>query len=644
MRAVILCAGQGRRLLPHTTEIPKGLLPVSGDRSILALQLETLAACDVREACVVVGHGAAHVEAFLARRPVPAIRTTTRMNPFHDVSDNLVSCWLARDALHGNCVLLNGDTLFEPEVLRRLLAAPPAPICVATQRKDAYDEDDMKVDLDGRGRLCAIGKTLPASRVDAESMGILRLRDTGPARFRRALDDAVRGRSSRRAYYLEVIDRLARQGGVESVDMAGLWWREIDSPSDLARATAGASHAPCRLLEDDLHALLEGPATSRARRSSGTAPASATTARRTATATAGRRILGASRSPLPHDLAHRSLGAAHVGEQFTSPICVVPYEPARMSVAAVRRGYVGLWLVGVEIQDDGLPAVHVADPELVDIGVRVQDAVIDARGRSTEPDRHVMDEVAGRLERLRADEPHHRTVVVRPFAFANRVEEGLVPVQDDSVRPCHPRGRTVVDFVGFVVDLEDKATVSVVDVGEPAVGGVGHTDRVVPDIRHDGNPAGLQVDLRYPRGVVMLRAPWRRENGVVQEAASRVDGGIRMAHVVAHVFNRDGLHDPVLVLGIEEPCGTAAGIASEGHDHAVAPLPIGEPGDVMKPVDARTFQGHLQLQCPRVDDEQDAPVALCRSDTVYLPDIEKPPVRRHAHAMGILPDVLAQIE
>jgi hypothetical protein len=107
---------------------------------------------------------------------------------------------------------------------------------VATQRKDAYDEDDMKVDLDGRGRLCAIGKTLPASRVDAESMGILRLRDNGPARFRRALDDAVRGRSSRRAYYLEVIDRLARQGGVESVDMAGLWWREIDSPSDLARA------------------------------------------------------------------------------------------------------------------------------------------------------------------------------------------------------------------------------------------------------------------------------------------------------------------------------------------------------------------------------------------------------------------------
>ena len=42
MRAVILCAGQGRRLLPETSEIPKGLLPVRGDRPILALQLEAL--------------------------------------------------------------------------------------------------------------------------------------------------------------------------------------------------------------------------------------------------------------------------------------------------------------------------------------------------------------------------------------------------------------------------------------------------------------------------------------------------------------------------------------------------------------------------------------------------------------------------
>jgi choline kinase len=236
MRAVILCAGQGRRLLPLTAERPKALLPVAGERPILELQLEALAACGIREACVVVGHGAAHVEAFLARKPVPAVRTTTRMNPFHDVSDNLISCWLARDALHGNCVLLNGDTLFEPAILRRLLAAPPAPVTVAIQRKDAYDDDDMKVDLDGNGRLCAIAKTLAPAQIDAESIGILRFRDNGAARFRRALDDSVRDGSSRGSYYLAVIDRLARQGAVACADVTGLWWREVDCAEDLARA------------------------------------------------------------------------------------------------------------------------------------------------------------------------------------------------------------------------------------------------------------------------------------------------------------------------------------------------------------------------------------------------------------------------
>jgi choline kinase/diacylglycerol kinase family enzyme len=236
MRAIILCAGQGRRLLPLTAELPKCLLPVHGDRPILAVQLEALAACGVREAAVVVGHGAAHVEAFLARKPVPAVRTTTRMNPFHDVSDNLVSAWLARDALHGNCLLLNGDSLFEPELLRQLLAAPPAPVTLAIQRKPEYDDDDMKVSLDARGRVHAISKTLAPSIVHAESIGLLRFRDNGPARLRRALDDAVRGQSSRRAYYLEVIDCLARQGAVASVDTTGLWWREVDCAEDLARA------------------------------------------------------------------------------------------------------------------------------------------------------------------------------------------------------------------------------------------------------------------------------------------------------------------------------------------------------------------------------------------------------------------------
>ena len=58
MKAIILSAGQGRRLLPWTARTPKGLLPVRGAESVLEVQLHALAACGVDEVCVAVGFGA----------------------------------------------------------------------------------------------------------------------------------------------------------------------------------------------------------------------------------------------------------------------------------------------------------------------------------------------------------------------------------------------------------------------------------------------------------------------------------------------------------------------------------------------------------------------------------------------------------
>jgi choline kinase len=43
MKAIVLSAGQGRRLLPLTEERPKCLLAADGDEPVLALQLRALA-------------------------------------------------------------------------------------------------------------------------------------------------------------------------------------------------------------------------------------------------------------------------------------------------------------------------------------------------------------------------------------------------------------------------------------------------------------------------------------------------------------------------------------------------------------------------------------------------------------------------
>lgn len=238
MKAIILSAGQGRRLLPLTRSCPKCLLPVDGERSVLEVQLRVLAECGVTNATVMVGFGAEQVEQLLATRPLPEIRVKSIYNPFYTTTDNLVTCWLARPEMDQDFLLLNGDTLFGHPVLERLLNAPTAPLTVAINEKSEYDDDDMKVSLNGGRRLRAVGKTLDRDTVDGESIGLMMFRGEGVEGFRAALDCAIREPDALRAWYLSVVNGMAEASSVETAAISGLWWGEVDSPDDLADVRA----------------------------------------------------------------------------------------------------------------------------------------------------------------------------------------------------------------------------------------------------------------------------------------------------------------------------------------------------------------------------------------------------------------------
>lgn len=235
MQAVILSAGQGRRLLPLTADRPKCLVDLHG-KTLLQWQLDALLAAGVGPITVVTGYASEAVEAVIAShyagRPVQV-----QFNPFFQVADNLGSCWIARAAFAGELLLLNGDTVFEPAVVQRLLAAPAAPIRLAIDRKASYDDDDMKVIVDGE-RLLRIGKQLPVDAVDAESIGMLRFSADGARRFQAAVESALREPDGLRWWYLSVIDRLADEGLVMTCSIEGLRWAEVDFPRDLDAARA----------------------------------------------------------------------------------------------------------------------------------------------------------------------------------------------------------------------------------------------------------------------------------------------------------------------------------------------------------------------------------------------------------------------
>ena len=233
MKAVILSAGQGKRLLPLTADCPKCILPIMG-QTIIEWQIDELAKCGIEQVTVVLGYRADKVEGLLRSR-YDRHRVQTVYNAAYAVSDNLVSCWTAHDQMNEDFVLLNGDTLFEAAVMKRLLKTDDRPVTVVVSQKLEYDADDMKVELDGC-RLVKIGKDLIPDQVDAESIGMILFRGQGPMVFRDAIQDALRDPTSQTKWYLSVIDELARRMPVWTCSINGLKWCEIDYQADLKQA------------------------------------------------------------------------------------------------------------------------------------------------------------------------------------------------------------------------------------------------------------------------------------------------------------------------------------------------------------------------------------------------------------------------
>ena len=232
MKAIILCAGQGRRLLPYTESSPKCLLNLN-NKHFIEWQIDALQQVGVEKIVAVIGYAARRIESILSKRYGDKVSFV--YNPFYEIADNLASCWMARDHFEDNFMILNGDTLFEPAVISKLLSANEFPITLATDKKQKYDDDDMKV-ITKDSRLISVGKKLPMSEVNGESIGIMHFNPEGARLFKHTIEKLMYSPESLQKWYLSIIDQLASLNHVGTCSINGLEWTEVDFIQDLERA------------------------------------------------------------------------------------------------------------------------------------------------------------------------------------------------------------------------------------------------------------------------------------------------------------------------------------------------------------------------------------------------------------------------
>jgi choline kinase len=233
LKAIILSAGQGRRLMPLTSNMAKCSLTLHGI-SILEWQLSQIAQCDIDEVIVVTGFAFERVDAIVDS--IDFIKVRTLHNPMYAHTDNLGTCWEARFEMDGPFVLMNGDTLFEAAVLQRLLNSDKKyPVTLATDSKPHFDLDDMKIIADG-DRLLKVSKQLDISIVNGESIGLMVFNQTGAKAFTEKLEEMMDQSNALKLWYLSAIDQLASDGLAGICPIDGLSWCEVDDAADFAAA------------------------------------------------------------------------------------------------------------------------------------------------------------------------------------------------------------------------------------------------------------------------------------------------------------------------------------------------------------------------------------------------------------------------
>lgn len=227
MQAVVLAAGDGGRLLPHTADTPKPLLSLAG-RPLINYVLDALHEAGIDDAVIVTGHQGDQVERALGNLRPCGMRVQFARND-EPLLGNARSIWSARDAVTGPFVLAMADHLIEPDLIRALIEAPGDRCRLAIERASAGDrrsDEATRARVRG-GRIVALGKQID----DWNAL------DTGifwctPSIFGEVTPDRRDGEAG------AVFASLAASGELDAVDVTGMAWLDIDTAQDLAEARA----------------------------------------------------------------------------------------------------------------------------------------------------------------------------------------------------------------------------------------------------------------------------------------------------------------------------------------------------------------------------------------------------------------------
>lgn len=229
--AVILAAGLGSRLGELGVQRPKGLLAV-GDQSLVERSCIALVRAGITRILIGTGHEEWAYREFAAGFVGAHIECVS--NPQYATTGSMATMYALRGHLHGTCLMLESDLLYEDRALHRVLSSPHADVILASGFTGFGDE--VYMELDDGGRLRRLSKDPTDLRtIDAELVGITKL---GMQAYADACDHFARkSRTDPHLDYEHCLMHLSQMGpGIPVEVIDDLIWCEVDDTIHLGRA------------------------------------------------------------------------------------------------------------------------------------------------------------------------------------------------------------------------------------------------------------------------------------------------------------------------------------------------------------------------------------------------------------------------
>ncbi len=240
MKAIIIGAGRGRRLMPLTEDDPKCFAPIAG-RRIVDWNLESLRRGGLDEIVFIAGWQIEKI-----RREYPNLAFVH--NDRWEQNNILASLMYARDHMPGGFVCSYADILYRPSIVAGLLDHPgDIVLAVDTdwrnryQHRSAHPEDDAEKVRVAGDRVLEVNRHIPSHEAHGEYIGVAKFTPAGAARLCEHFDRVARefnGRPFRqaasveKAYLIHLFQHMIELGAAfHKVDTHGDYM-EIDTTED----------------------------------------------------------------------------------------------------------------------------------------------------------------------------------------------------------------------------------------------------------------------------------------------------------------------------------------------------------------------------------------------------------------------------